>query len=246
MKRILTSKKNIPLLSFVLNVYNEEKNVENTYRECRKILRNAKIPYEIIFVEGGSRDNSWKVLQKLERNHSDCKAIQSEMEPGRKVNAGMKIARGKYYGYMCSDGQDNPNVLPRFIKLLEENKADFVKARRINRSTWQRKFISRTYNLFLRILFGFKLIDVNMHPKVFRGELVKGIDLISKSESIDLEIALRARKKGYRTIEIPVRERVRAGGKSSVNIKVAVKMAMDMLSYKWGDKGRLLDESYAK
>src|ERR1035437_5042438 len=142
MKKITTAKAKIPLLSLALNIYNEEKNIERTYMECKDVLTKAKISHEIILVEGGSSDNSWKILQNLAKKDKDCRVFQTDMEPGKKVNKGMKEARGKYFGYMCSDGQDDPNVLPSFIKLLEENKADFVKAKRINRSCWQRKLIS--------------------------------------------------------------------------------------------------------
>lgn len=239
----MTSKKSIvPLLSLSLNVYNEEKNLENVYKECREVLEKAKISYEIIFVEGGSRDKSWEVLKKLAEKYKDCRVFQTDMEPGSKLNKGMKEARGKYFGYICSDGQDNPNVLPKFIKLLESNKADFVKAKRINRSSWQRKVISRVYNIFSDLVFGISLYDINMHPKVFRRELVKNIELISTSESVDLEVVLRAKNKGYKIIEFPVKERVRVGGKSSVNLSVAIGMFMDILSYKWGEKNRLLKE----
>jgi glycosyltransferase involved in cell wall biosynthesis len=233
-------KKKIPLLSLSFNVYNEEKNLVRVYKECKQILTKAKISHEIIFVEGGSSDNSWKILQNLAKKNKDCRVFQTEKEPGKKVNKGMKEARGKYLGYLCSDGQDNPNVLPRFIKLLEDDKADFVKARRIDRAYLERKIISRVYNFLADIIFGMNFRDINMHPKVFRRDLVKGINLISISESVDLEIVLRAQMKKYRIVEIPVRERIRAAGKSSVNFSVAVKMAMDMLSYRWGNKNKLL------
>lgn len=234
-------KKKSPLLSLSFNVYNEEKNVEKTYRECKQILKKAHISYEIILVEGGSSDNSWKVLQNLAKKNKDCRVFQTQMEPGRKVNKGMREARGKYFGYMCSDGQDNPNVLPKFIKLLEQNKADFVKSRRVNRVFWERKVISRIYNRLCDLLFGLGLSDINMHPKVFRRELVKGLDLISKGESVDLEVVLRAHKKGYKIVEIPVKERVRSGGSSSVNSTVALNMIKDMLSYRWG-QGNFLNK----
>lgn len=233
-----------PLLSLSFNVYNEELNIEKVYKECKEILKRAKISYEMIFVEGGSSDGSWKVLQNLAKKNKDCKVFQSSMEPGKKLNKGMREARGKYFGYMCSDGQDDPKVLPKFIKILEENKADFVKAKRVNRIFWERKVVSRIYNRLSDFLFGLGLSDINMHPKVFRGELIKKIDLISSSESVDLEIVLRAHKKRYRIIEIPVRERVRAGGSSSVNQSVAINMIKDMLSYKWGKKGKALSKQY--
>jgi len=230
-----------PLVSLALNVYNEEKNIDKIYKECKSVFKKAKIPYEIIFIEGGSNDNSWKILQNLAKKNKDVKVIQAEMGPGQKINAGMKAAKGKYFGYMCSDGQDNPGVLPEYIKLLEEKKADFVKGRRAERDGWQRRLISRVYNRLAGILFGLSLTDINMHPKVFRRELVKGVNLISRCESVDLEIVLRAHKKGYKIVEIPIKERIREGGKSSVNIKVALKMFLDIISYKWGNKGKSLN-----
>jgi len=232
-------------LSLVIPVYNEEKNLEWVYKECSDILKKAKIPHEIIFVEGGSKDNSWKILEKIAAKNKEVVIYKSKKwEPGSKINAGMKLAKGKYYGYMCSDGQDNPNVIPKCIKLLEENKADFVKSKRITRSFWQRFIISRVYNTLCDLLYGFRVYDINMHPKIFKRDLVKNIDLISSSESVDLEIILRANKKGYRIIELPTKERDREGGKSSVGINVALKMIKDMFSYKWGEKGKLLNKTF--
>lgn len=239
-------KKTPPLISLALNVYNEEKNIDKIYKECKNVFKKAKIPYEIIFIEGGSNDNSWKLLQNLAKKDKDLKAIQAEMGPGQKINAGMKAARGKYFGYMCSDGQDDPGVIPEYIKLLEENRADFVKGKRVERMYWQRRIISRVYNRLARLLFGLKLRDINMHPKVFRRDLVKGVNLISRCESVDLEIVLRAHEKGYKIIERPIKERIREGGKSSVNIKVALKMFLDIISYKWGSKNKELNESMNK
>lgn len=239
-------KKQPPLLSLALNVYNEEKNIENIYNECKSVLQKARIPFEIIFIEGGSYDNSWNILQNLAKKNKDCNVIQAEMGPGQKINAGMKIAKGKYFGYMCSDGQDNPNIIPQMIKLLEEKKAGFVKGRRIDRKFWERKFISVVYNKLCRELFGLKLRDINMHPKIFNRDLVKNIDLISRCESVDLEVVLRAKQKGYKIIELPVEERIREGGKSSVNLKVALKMFVDIIDYKWGLKNVKLKQSQNK
>lgn len=228
--------KNIPLLSLHFNVYNEEKNLEKVFKEVKEILEKSKISYELIFVEGGSKDKSWEILQKLAERHKNVRVFQYGFAPGEKLNKGMKEARGKYFGYMCSDGQDNPKIIPESISLLEQGKADFVKAKRTTRVFWERKIISRVYNFICRILFGLNLKDINMHPKIFKRELIKGVNLISKGESVDLEIVLRAQKKGYKFIEIPVNERKRAGGGSSVNLAVTFKMIKDMLSYKWGSK----------
>ena len=240
---VVKSRKTSPLLSLMMTVYNEEKNLKRVYEKCRDILKKAKISYEIIFIEGGSNDNSWKILQDLAKKNKDCKVLQAEMEPGRKANAAIKIANGKYFAFMCSDGQDSPTVLPRCIRLLEEDKADFVKGKRNSRNNWQRKIISLIYNNLVKILFGMKINDINGHPKVFRSALLKGKKLLCINESVDLEIVLRAHSKGYRIVEVPVIEINRKGGKSSVNSLVVLKFLLDTISFKWGSKKSALSQN---
>lgn len=236
-----------PVLSLILNVLNEEKNLERVYKECTVALKKAKIPYELLFVEGGSSDNSWKILQKLAKEDPNCKAVKAEFGPGQKIQAGIKVAKGKYIGFMCSDGQDDPAILPECIEALESSKADFVKGRRVNRSLkLKRKVLSWCYNEVTKRLFNLKLSDIDAHPKIFRRELVEGTELLSQKESIDLEMVIRAYYGRYKIYEVPVLERDRLKGRSSVNSSVMLNLAKDILSYRFGKKGRLLAKSIKK
>lgn len=229
----------MPTLSLILNVYNEEKNISSVFEEITKILNKAKIIYEIIFVEGGSTDNSFKILKRLEtKNIKNVRVFKGEISPGSKLMLGFKKAKGKYVCFMCSDGQDNPTIIPMCIKLLEENSADFVKGGRISRQYLQRLVISRIYNFVVRAMFGIHSIDINGHPKVFSRRFLPLLELKSKNESIDLEIMLKAKMLGLKMVEIIVAERKRNEGGSSVGIKVIYKFIYDILSFKWGKNSR--------
>lgn len=232
----------IPLLSLILNVFNEEKNVEGVFYEIKKVLDISKISYELIFSESGSIDNSFKILKKIEKKYPEYVTVLKVKEntPGAKLQAGFKKAKGKYVGFMCSDGQDDPILIPKAIKLLEEGRADFVKGRRTNRENFKRHVISRCYNLIAFFLFGTNSSDINGHPKIFSRRFLSELKLTSKHESIDLEIFVKSKLLKLRIIEIPVLERIREGGGSSVGLKVILKFIWDMLSYRFGHKRKLL------
>lgn len=228
----------IPLLSLILNIYNEEKNVERVFYEIKELLDKSKTSYELIFSESGSIDNSFEIIKNIEKKFPKIVKVLKvkENSPGAKLIAAFGISKGKYIGFLCSDGQDDPTIIPKAIKLLEDGEADFVKGKRINRENFKRVFISRCYNLFAFLLFGTQSSDINGHPKIFSRKVLDRLELISKHESIDLEIFVKAKLLGLRIIEIPVIERVREGGGSSVGINVTLKFIKDMLSYKFGEK----------
>lgn len=235
-------------LSLVLNVYNEEKNVERVFYDTKKILDKSKISYEIIFSESGSIDNSYNILKKIEKKYPKLVSVLKvkENSPGAKLQAGFKKAKGKYVGFMCSDGQDDSAAIPKAIKLLEEGKADFVKGRRTNRENFKRLVFSRCYNLIAFLLFGTNSSDINGHPKIFPREILPLLKLESKNESIDLEIFIKCKMLGFKIIELPVTEKIREKGDSTVGLKVILKFVKDMLSYKFGYKRKLLKELIKK
>jgi len=232
----------IPLLSLILNVYNEEKNVEGVFYGIKKILDKSKISYEIIFSESGSMDNSYNILKKIEKKYPKLVSVLKvkENSPGAKLQAGFKKAKGKYIGFMCSDGQDDQSIIPKCIDILEKNSAKLVKGKRINRENFKRFVISKCYNLIAFILFGTNSSDINGHPKIFPREILPLLKLESKNESIDLEIFIKCKMLGFKIIELPVTEKIREEGDSTVGLKVILKFVKDMLSYKFGYKRKLL------
>lgn len=232
------------LLSLILNVYNEEANIEIVFKEIIKILKKAKISYQIIFSESGSTDKSYEILKSIEKRYPKNVVVLKvkENSPGAKLQAGFKKTKGKYVGFMCSDGQDDPEVLPKFIDILEKEHVRLVKGTRIKRENFKRLIISRLYNLFGFLLFGINSSDINGHPKIFLRELLPILKLQSKNESIDLEIFIKCKSMKYRIVEIPVCEKNREGGGSSVGMIVILKFIRDMLSFKFGKKSRLFSK----
>ncbi|KKQ24793.1 MAG: Glycosyl transferase family 2 [Candidatus Roizmanbacteria bacterium GW2011_GWC2_37_13] len=230
-----------PKLSIVLSMYNEEKAIQLVVEELTKILEKNKISHQIILVEGGSSDNSFKIARRLEKKYPQCIAVKYGHLLGEKIIKGLKEARGKYVGIMYSDGQVNPYVIPSFIKMLDEKKSDIIKGSRRARKGLSRRITSFFFNLISRLLFSIKTWDINGHPKIFDSRLISLLNLQVKDVTIDLEIMVKAKKLNLKVKEILVDERDRIGGSSSVYFITALRTLMHVLSFKWGKKKKLFE-----
>lgn len=224
-----------PRLSLILNVYNEEKNVEKVFYELIRILKKASISYQIIFAEGGSTDNSYNILKKIERKYpKSVVVLKTKSPPGAKIMAGFKIAKGKYVGFGCSDGQDDFSIIPKCVNILEGGETDFVKGRRINRENFKRLFVSRCYNFIANFLFSLESKDINGHPKIFRKEIIPTLNLKIKDEWIDLECLIRAKDLDLKLVEVPVIEKKRENGRSTADFNSTIRFFKHVFLYKFG------------
>ncbi len=223
-----------PKLSMILFMYNEEKAIKSVVEELIGILEKNKISHQIILVEGGSTDNSFKIAKQLEKKYSQCIALKSGKLLGEKIIRGLKEVRGRYVGIMYSDGQVDPYVIPSFLKILDEKKADIVKGVRRGRKGLRRRITSLFFNAISRWLFSIQSKDINGHPKIFLSKLIPVLNLQIKDVTIDLEIMVKAKKLNLKIKEILVNERDRMGGSSSVRSIIALRTLAHILSYKWG------------
>lgn len=220
-----------PKLSMVLSMFNEEKAIKTVVEELIAILKKNKISHQIILVEGGSRDNSFKVAKQLEKKFPQCTALHYGEFLGEKIIRGLKEVRGEYVGIMYSDGQVDPYVIPSFLKILEKGTADLVKGKRKGRKGFIKRATSKFFNIISQILLFIPSHDINGHPKIFSSKLIPQFDLQDKDVTIDLEIMVKARRMKLRIKEILVDERDRAGGISSVRAIVAIRTFLHILFY---------------
>lgn len=225
-----------PKLSMILFIYNEENALKYVVEELIKTLNKAYISHQIILVEGGSNDSSFKIAKELAIKYPQCIAVKSGNLIGEKITRGLEEVKGEYTGIMYSDGQVNPAVIPSFLSILEKKNIDMVKGVRKNRSGYLRYITSWFFNFISCFLFSIKTKDINGHPKLFPSKLIPALNLKVKDETIDLEILVRSKKLNLNIKEIPVQERDRIGGSSYVNILVSINMFKNILSYKWGKK----------
>jgi glycosyltransferase involved in cell wall biosynthesis len=199
-----------PLLSVVLACYNEEPVLDSSYAEIRETLESLQSPYELIFVDDGSRDRTREMLRGLEeRGGGNVRLIFNERNLGRgaTVSAGFRAARGELTGYLDLDLEVHSRYIPSLVSALRKG-ADVATLRRIyafQPASLDRYLMSRGYSLLARRLLGTTLQDTETGYKFFRREpLLPVLDAIRDPGWFwDTEFMLRAERRGLRIVEIP-------------------------------------------
>ena len=200
-------------LSVIIPLFNEEKSLTSLYSELKSALKGSGKSYEIIFVDDGSRDNSWQVLEKVHAQDKDIRGIQFRKNCGKAaaLSAGFKYAAGKVIVTMDADLQDDPGEIPRFIKKLEEG-YDLVSGWRFKRQDPLSKTLpSKVFNYLTSKLTGVRIHDFNCGFKAYREKVIKDIELYGE---LHRYIPVLAHWRGYEVGEITVRHHPRAHGKS--------------------------------
>jgi len=204
-------------LSLVLPVWNEEEIIGKVVQEIVGVLEGARVDYELLLVENGSVDRSLEVIRELSRQNPRLRVVVRPKGYGSAVIGGLEEAAKEVVGYMPSDGQIEPRIIIECLKYWENGGYDLVKINRVERESGERRFISVCFNGITRLLFGLKAQDINGSPKFFSRKAVKLLDLQSKQNLIDTELMAKAKRLGWKFVELPTASRPRTGGKSHVN-----------------------------
>jgi glycosyltransferase involved in cell wall biosynthesis len=216
-------------------VYNEEVSIVNAVQDGLSMLSQLTGDYEVIIVESGSTDTTAAVADRLVSENDRVRVIHqgAKMGLGSALKEGFGAVRGEFILYM--DG-DNPFRMSEFVRgfpLLQE--ADIVCGYRVNRQdTFIRAVYSRVFNLMMRTLFGVKVRDVQIGFKMMRKSIFEKVHLKADSMFIDAELLIKAQKAGYRVTELGVEYLGNPTGKSSVTLMDVLKIARDLVRYKFG------------
>ena len=216
-------------LSFVIPVYNEQDSLKQLYSE---IIENVKkYDYEIIFIDDGSTDNSYNILQKLASEDNNVKLIKFRKNFGKSagLNVGFKAAKGDIVFTMDADLQDDPKEIPQFIKKLDEG-YDMVTGWKVKRrdpisKTWP----SKLYNKVTSNTFKLKLHDYNCGYKAYKKEVVDELDIYGEMHRY---IPALADSLGFKIAEIPVHHRKREFGKTKYGSERYLRGFLDLLTVK--------------
>ena len=200
-------------LSIVIPLFNETENISQLYAQLKPVLKGLKKEYEIIFVDDGSCDDSFSVLEDLYSRDQTVRAIQFTRNFGKSaaLSAGFKQTRGKIVITMDADLQDDPREIPRFIDQLNQG-YDLISGWRFPRKDPLSKILaSKLFNSLTSILTAVKVHDFNCGFKAYREKVVKDIDLYGE---LYRYIPVLADWKGYKIEEIKVGHRPRIHGQS--------------------------------
>jgi glycosyltransferase involved in cell wall biosynthesis len=200
-----------PYLSLVLACYNEAQHLEASFAEIRATLDQMKWPYEVVFVDDASRDETREILASLVAAHPslDLRVILHERNAGRgaTVTDGFRAARGKLAGYLDVDLEVHSRYVPSLVRAIEGG-ADIATVRRVYAFqilSLDRYFMSRGYSFLVRRLLGLPFHDTETGYKFFRRDAV--LPVLDEIEDggwfWDTEFMARAHRRGLRVVEIP-------------------------------------------
>lgn len=234
-------------LSIVIPVYNEEK----TIREILTALVDLKIPEvkkEIIVVDDGSKDNSKKIIRKVQSGNKIITFIEHKQNKGKgaAVQTGLRLAKGDFMMVQDADLEYDPNDIPRLLKPLLDGKFKVVYGTRLRR--WPNfkkeertfRFLShylgnRMLSLITTVLYGSVVTDMETCYKLFAKDAFKGIKLNSRSFDFEPEITAKFLKKGLKIHEIDIVTNPRGyeEGKKLNTIRDGVKALWTLVKYRF-------------
>ena len=217
------------MISVVVPVYNEEANLPLLHARLQKTMALLSRPYEIIYVDDGSRDRSLEILKgfvgspgvrvvELTRNYGQHPAVFS----------GFSIVRGSIVITLDADLQNPPEEIPRLVREMEEGGYEIVgSVRMLRRDSLFRKIPSRLVNAATRRITGVRLTDWGCMLRAYRREVV---DRMAASQEHSTFIPALATLYAKRVTEIPVGHEERHGGVSHYNLWKLVGLQFDLLT----------------
>ena len=219
-------------LSIVISLFNEEESLPELISWIEKVATREKYEYEIIMVDDGSTDSSWKVITELAAKNPAIRGISFRRNYGKSAALyhGFKAAEGRVVITMDADLQDSPDEIPELYRMVTEEGYDIVsgwkKQRFDNKLT--KNLPSKLYNWTARKVTGIKLHDMNCGLKAYCNEVVKNIEVYGEMHRY---IPYLAKNAGFsRITEKPVLHQKRKYGVSKFGLERFVNGLLDLIS----------------
>ena len=212
-------------------LYRDKKTVKKMILRSLNILKRNKKKFEIIIVDDGCPENSGKIALKFSKKIKNIKVIfhKKNMGYGAAIKTGIKNCKNDYIFAIDGDGEYDVNDLPRLLKSVQ--KGDLVITYRFKKKySTSRIIISWAYNIILRFLFRTKYRDISTGSRLIKKSIMKKIKLTSNSPFVGAELAIKAKRAGFKVNEIGIHTYPRTFGTgSSVSLKNILLTIKDML-----------------
>jgi glycosyltransferase involved in cell wall biosynthesis len=219
--------------SVVVPFFNEQENIPPLYMKLTEVMDAIGESYELVFVDDGSKDNSYKVLSEIYEHDRRVNVVRLRRNFGQTaaLKAGFDYARGEIIISMDGDLQHDPAEIPRFLEKIEEG-YDLVSGWRHHRTDhWlMRQLPSRTANWMMAKLSGIDLHDFGTTFKAYRREIIQEIQLYGELHRF---IPALASSTGAKIAEVPIENLQRKTGKSNYGIGRTIRVFLDLLIVKF-------------
>jgi len=219
-------------LSIIIPLLNEEESLTELYNWIASVMQSNSYSYEIIFIDDGSTDKSWKIITALTKKDPSVKGIKFNRNYGKSqaLHAGFLKARGKVVITMDADLQDNPEEIPQLYNLIKNENYDLVSGWKKKRydSVLTKNLPSKLFNAAARKTSGLKLHDFNCGLKAYRKKVIKNIDVYGEMHRY---IPVLAKNAGFTKItEKVVMHQARKYGKTKYGMERFINGFLDLLS----------------
>ena len=217
------------MISVVVPVRDEELTVDPLHGELVAALAPRDEPWEVVFVDDGSRDGTHAALVRLHDRADNVKVVRLRRNAGKAaaLDAGLREAEGDIVVTIDGDLQDDPGEIPRLLAKLDEG-FDLVTGWKTERNDpLARRVLSRLFNAVTGRLSGLRLHDMNCGLKAFRAEVARELELYGELHRF---IPVLAHDLGFRVTEISVKHRPREHGRSRYGMERYVRGFLDLLT----------------
>lgn len=218
-------------ISMVVPLLNEAESLRELNQWIEKVMDEHELSYELIFIDDGSKDGSWGVIEELNRESRHVKGIKFQRNYGKSaaLQKGFEAALGRVVITMDADLQDSPDEIPELYNMLLENDYDIVSGWKKERFDPVSKTLpTKLYNWAARRITGIKLHDFNCGLKAYKNIVVKSIEVYGDMHRY---IPAIAKYSGFAHIgEKPVKHQVRKYGKTKFGLNRFVNGPLDLLS----------------
>jgi glycosyltransferase involved in cell wall biosynthesis len=219
--------------SIVVPFYNEQENIPPLYMKLTEVMDGVGEPYELVFVDDGSKDDTFKVLSEIYEHDRRVNLVRLRRNFGQTagLKAGFDFARGEVIISLDGDLQHDPEEIPRFLEKIEEG-YDLVSGWRHQRKDhWlMRQLPSRIANWMMAKLSGLDLHDFGTTFKAYRREIIQEIQLYGELHRF---IPALASSTGARIAEVPIENLERKSGKSNYGIGRTIRVFLDLIIVKF-------------
>ena len=222
-------------ISVIVPLYNEAESLPKLYEWIARVMKENHFSYEVIFVNDGSTDDSWKVIEELKAKSQEQKAVRGicfrrNYGKSAALFCGFKAAQGDVVITMDADLQDSPDEIPELYRMIKEDGFDLVSGWKQKRydNKFTKNIPSKLFNATARKVTGIKLHDMNCGLKAYRLDVVKNIEVFSEMHRY---IPYLAKNAGFTKIgEKVVQHRKREFGTSKFGLNRFVNGYLDLMT----------------
>jgi len=223
-------------ISLFFPAYNEEKNIKKTVEDALLILPKLASDFEVIVVDDGSRDETAEIVKKIASKNGKVKIFShsKNLGYGSALKTGFEKARFSWVAFADSDGQFDISELKLLIE--KAGSADLVLGYRLNRADpLFRSVTTFGWKTLARILLGLDVKDYSCGFKLIKKEVYEAVlPLVGEEKVTQIELLVKAKRLGFKTIEVGVHHYPRRfGAQTGANLRIVLKSIVDLLKLWW-------------